>query len=117
MRTPCWEGVGDDLVNGLGGDDKTFGGAGADEMSGGFGDDFVIGGPGSDSIHSDILDFHPSGSGHRGNDVLIGGGGEDFFYANEGHRDTIFCDGGRDWVDADRRDIVAADCERVRGRG
>jgi hypothetical protein len=96
-------------------------------MSGGFGDDFVIGGPGSDSIHSDILDFHPSGSGHRGNDVFIGGGGEDFFYANEGHRDTIFCGGGRDGVDADRRDadrrdadrrdIVAADCERVRGRG
>ncbi len=69
------------------GDDKTFGGAEADEMSGGFGDDIVIGGPGSDSIHSDILDFHPSGSGHRGNDVLIGGGGEDFFYANGGHRD------------------------------
>jgi Ca2+-binding RTX toxin-like protein len=63
---------GDDLVNGLGGDDKTFGAAEADEMSGGSGDDIVIGGPGSDSIHSDILDFQPSGSCHRGNGVLIG---------------------------------------------
>jgi Ca2+-binding RTX toxin-like protein len=104
---------GDDLVNGLGGNDVVSGGAGHDELSGGFGDDIVRGGPKGDSLHSDVLDGHSSGSGHRGNDLLIGGGGNDTFFAAEGHRDTIVCGGGRDWVEADHRDIVAADCERV----
>src|SRR5215208_1855534 len=105
---------GHDLVNGLGGNDFVSGGAGHDELSGGFGDDVVSGGPKGDSLHSDVLDGHSSGSGQRGNDFLIGGGGNDTFYSDEGHRDTIVCDGGRDWVEADHSDIVAWDCERVR---
>ena len=104
---------GHDLVNGLGGNDFVSGGAGHDELSGGFGDDVVSGGPKGDSLHSDIWDGHSSGSGQHGNDFLIGGGGNDTIYSAEGHRDTIVCGDGRDWVEADHRDIVAADCERV----
>jgi Ca2+-binding RTX toxin-like protein len=76
--------------------------------------DVVSGGPKGDYLHGDVWDGHSSGSGQRGNDFLIGGGGNDTIYSAEGHRDTIDCGGGRDWVEADHRDIVAGDCERVR---
>lgn len=64
--------------------DLVHGLAGDDMIDGRGGDDDLFGGP--------------------GNDVLTGGGG----------RDRFDCGPGRDRVIADRRDVVARNCERVR---
>jgi hypothetical protein len=55
-------------------------------------------------------------SGTRGRDVLCGLGGADLFRTRDGNADSIRCGPGKDAVVADRRDRVAADCERVSRR-
>jgi hypothetical protein len=82
-----------DLIRGLGGADELRGRGGPDELRGGRGSDLLVGG--------------------RGGDVLFGAAGDDRFSARDGRVDTISCGGGHDVVVADRRDHVAADCERV----
>jgi Ca2+-binding RTX toxin-like protein len=69
------------------------GGVGNDRLLDGAGGDFLAGGPGADTIS--------------------GGGGDDVVKARDGFRDRIRCGGGRDFVLADRQDVVARDCERV----
>jgi Ca2+-binding RTX toxin-like protein len=78
-------GVGDDTIQGLGGNDSW--------LNGGLGDDTVLGGAGDDDI--------------RGNDTILASSGD-------AARDVITCGGGRDTVESDRGDEVADDCERVR---
>jgi Ca2+-binding RTX toxin-like protein len=108
---------GADSLLGKGGKDGLFGLRGADTLLGGTGNDLARGDRGSDSI-----------SGGRGNDLLIdgpttefshdslvGGGGNDVLDAfnKPAVRDTIVCGSGFDRVLADRKDVVASDCERV----
>ncbi len=91
-----------DTVKGGGGDDDVDGAAGADALYGGGGDDLVT-----------------DGENRRGApDTLDGGPGNDLFGPrNEpGGSDVVFCGSGRDWVFADRRDVISEDCERVRYR-
>ena len=87
-------------------------GLGNDLVHGGGGNDVLDGGPGDDVVYGD--------EGHDvivgGNDVdrLAGGEGPDVIRARDGWRDSITCGRGRDAVQADRVDLVSADCELVR---
>jgi RTX calcium-binding nonapeptide repeat (4 copies)/WD40-like Beta Propeller Repeat len=83
----------------------------------------IAGTPGDDVLRGtplrDLID------GRGGDDSIIGGGGDDRLSGGDGDdtirsrdrfRDTVRCGPGADGVIADRRDYVARDCERVRGR-
>lgn len=98
-------GAGDDRVQGRGAMRALYsGGAGNDDlrhagggrsitMNGGAGDDLLV-------------------SRSAGDDMLQGRGGDDRIVARGGGRDTVSCGPGNDTVVVDRRDVVAADCER-----
>ena len=88
---------GGDTVRGGGGDDRLRGGEGRDSLRGGGGRDRVVGGP--------------------GRDVVRGGKGGDTISVADGEPDTVICGGGRDTVDADRRDKVRPSCERIHRHG
>jgi hypothetical protein len=123
---------GNDRLFGLDGRDNLLGGPGKDwvdthptefrrgdkNLQGGPGNDFVAGGRGSDNVlgdtGNDLLVDGPlrefsldKVSGADGNDVLL----VDNVPAA---KDIANCGGGFDRVLADRRDVVAPDCERVR---
>jgi RTX calcium-binding nonapeptide repeat (4 copies) len=74
--------------------DRIFGHAGGDTLSGLGGDDLLDGGLGRDAL-----------KGGAGNDRL--------WTAQDGARDSVACGSGRDLVDAELADTVAADCETV----
>jgi large repetitive protein len=64
-------GVGNQTINGLGGDDYLMGGAGNDYLNGGNGNDYLDGGDGDDVL---------VGSGdNAGNDTFIGATGDDIY--------------------------------------
>lgn len=69
--------VGDDTIDGFGGDDLLVGGNGNDNLIGNTGHDILIGGEGTDTL-----------SGGPGNDILTGGNGKDRFVFGPG-RDII----------------------------
>ena len=102
----------DDVQLGNGGNDRLTGGRGRDLMLGGPGNDRLDGGPGAD------IAFGGSGNdriaGGTGADLIIGGSGKDTISARDRTRDYISCGSGRDKVVADKRDVVARDCESVR---
>jgi Tol biopolymer transport system component len=52
-------------------------------------------------------------TGGGGEDDLHGGSGDDVLLARDRSRDRLDCGPGRDRVVADRRDVIAHDCERV----
>lgn len=83
-----------DRLLGLGGNDRLEGRGGGDVLVGGGGADTLIGGPGDDRVH--------------------GGDSPDAIWVRDGRRDTVDCGPGIDVVDADRRDVVHPNCERVR---
>lgn len=83
-----------DSICALNGNDTVHAGPGADGVDGGAGNDTLHGGP--------------------GRDLLIGGEGYDTILARDGERDRIRCGPQDDLVKADRIDVVAPDCERVR---
>jgi Tol biopolymer transport system component len=62
--------------------------------------DVVVAGGGNDQI-----------DGREGPDLIVAGTGNDRIAARDGTRDRIVCGPGRDVVVADRRDLVARDCE------
>lgn len=116
-----------EIVLGLGGDDRLYaanfatrgdrlhGGPGNDLLVGARGvNDWLHGGPGNDALHGDTeRDVMHGGSGR---DRLFGGEGGDWIYTRDRERDVVVCGDegwGRDRVYADRRDVVAADCELV----
>ena len=72
----------DNIITGLGGDDKLYGGPGGgdDTLSGGKGDDMLFGGRGDDTL-----------DGGMGNDMLNGGAGADNFSGGSGN-DMIYAD-------------------------
>jgi Ca2+-binding RTX toxin-like protein len=81
----------------LAGNDRLFGEAGNDRLFGGPGKDLLVGGP--------------------GHDRFVGGCGNDVIKARDHvRRERIGCGAGRDVVYADKRDVVARNCERVHRR-
>lgn len=104
--------AGADRLYGASGADRLFGGDGSDRLRGGTGNDDLRGGQGADELSDD-----------RGRDSFSGGAGSDRIDARDltpGDRrrpDRVRCGPGRgDRARVDRRDHVAADCERVRRR-
>jgi hypothetical protein len=123
---------GDDELLGLGGSDNLSGGPGKDivlggdereprggdkNLDGGDGNDFVGGGNGADNIvGGDGNDLLVDGNlGESSQDNLSGGSGNDVIIVDNfpAAKDLVACGGGFDRVLADRKDVVAPDCERV----
>jgi Ca2+-binding RTX toxin-like protein len=91
-------------VFGRGGNDVITGNA-ADVIDGGKGNDKLIGGSDVDRL-----------TGGPGRDKLYGGAAGDTIRARDGKRDRVGCGPGQDVVQADRRDSVRPDCEKVTRR-
>jgi hypothetical protein len=87
---------------GASGNDVLWGGKGSDNAVGNSGNDLLIGG-----------EYH-----HPVKDALSGGGGNDVFSVDNdpAGKDIVRCGGGYDWVFADRKDVVASNCEKVGDR-
>jgi Ca2+-binding RTX toxin-like protein len=108
---------GDKNLLGGPGNDRVLGGNGSDDLVGGPGNDLVDGGRGSDDITgdggTDLLIDGPFRE--TAEDSLSGGDGNDVFFVDNrpAARDFVTCGGGFDRVGADRKDVVAPDCERV----
>src|SRR4028119_2248494 len=70
----------------------------------------MLGGKGGDLLVDGLLDEASR------DDILSGEAGDDIIIANHvpAVKDIVSCGGGFDRVMADRRDVVADDCERVR---
>jgi Tol biopolymer transport system component len=121
-----------DVLVGLGGNDRLFavdpgyvgdtlqGGPGADVLTGDYRADTLEGGSGSD-----VLRGGPSGDhldGGAGRDRVDGEGGRDVISARDGERDVVVCGTNipgtpeLDTATVDRFDVVATDCEVVRGK-
>ena len=103
---------GDDVIQGRGAGDfldgdsndrNTVRGSGQDTIQGGNGPDDIYGGPDEDTLSGDSGDDEISDGRYNGTEPTNG----------DGAVDTIKCGDGRDTVAAERRDIVANDCERV----
>jgi Ca2+-binding RTX toxin-like protein len=123
---------GNDILFALRGQDTLLGGPGKDVVLGGNkerpfgGDKNLVGGPGNDWINggngSDIIvsnagnDFvsNPAGP-FRSTDKFSAGDGNDVIVVDNdpAARDLVSCGDGIDWVFADKKDAVAADCENV----
>jgi Ca2+-binding RTX toxin-like protein len=133
---------GDDNLIGKGGNDRLFFLNGRDTVLGGPGKDLVIGhpregpfrgdknlqgGPGNDIVFGDKGSDNVLGD--AGNDFLVdgptrefsldklsGGAGTDVFLVENvpAAKDIVTCGSGFDWIIADRKDLVAPNCERVR---
>jgi hypothetical protein len=101
----------DDVLIGTQATDIIRGERGNDLLLGRGGGDCLVGGPGKDRLRgqagADRLDPGP------GKDTATGGGGNDVIVSVDGKRDVVQCGGGRDRVTVDKRDRVAASCERV----
>ena len=91
---------GDKNLQGGPGNDRVLGGRGSDNVLGDTGNDFLIDGP----TREFSLDKVSSGDG---NDVLL-------VENVPATKDIATCGGGFDRILADRKDLVAPDCERVR---
>ena len=102
---------GNDFVNGDKGSDRALvGGQGRDLIEGWTGSDRMLGQGGGDWLYDSPLDEASK------NDVLSGGEGDDILFGDHvpAVKDIVSCGGGFDRVLADRKDVVADDCERVR---
>jgi Ca2+-binding RTX toxin-like protein len=127
---------GNDILNALAGDDNLLGGRGKDVVVGGKsccdrgdfsgGNKTLLGGPGNDAVvggrgADNIV-------GERGNDLVLdgpnlesstdklsAGGGNDVVgvFNDPAFKDIVACGSGFDRVFADKKDLVASDCERV----
>jgi hypothetical protein len=105
---------GRDRLIGEGSGDAIKGGSGADRIDGGGGEDCIAGGRGPDRIRGGAGDDVIRGG--KGRDRIWAGAGDDRIHVAGGGRDRVDCGKGRDVVIADRRDRIAANCERVRIR-
>ena len=76
-------------------------------VASGVGSDNAVGGPGNDFLNDVIRE--------AAEDNYVGGRGGDVFAVNNrpAARDVVVCGSGFDRVLADRKDVVAGDCERV----
>lgn len=92
---------------------KTFTGTnGSDDITGTKREDTIRGREGNDRLagRGGPDDIH----GGEGRDRLFGGNGDDTLRANDDQQDKVDCGRGRDFVYADRSDIVNFGCETVR---
>ncbi len=90
-------------INGTDGPDRLSGTGSADAIYGRAGDDALRGVGGNDLL-----------VGGDGRDVLAGGDGTDrLAVQTDGAVDSVSCGAGRDLVNAELADVVAADCEVV----
>jgi Ca2+-binding RTX toxin-like protein len=125
---------GNDILFSLNGRDNLLGGPGKDivlgenerlnssrgdkNLKGGPGNDIVVGGRGSDNVLGDAgNDFLVDGPTREFSlDKVSGGDGNDVFLVENAPaaKDIATCGDGFDRVLADRKDLVASDCERVR---
>ncbi len=113
----------DNLLGGPGrdvvlGENESFNSSGGDKnLEGGSGNDIVVGGRGSDKVLGDPgNDFLVDGPTREFSlDKLSGGDGNDVFLVENvpAVKDFVTCGGGFDRVLADRKDVVAPDCEKV----
>jgi len=94
-------GDGNDNINGGAGKDKLYGGAGNDTIEGYLGSDKLYGAAGNDRIYSSSIGADPSVAGK---DRVFGGAGNDAIYTNDGYRDIINGNSGRDTLEGDDRD-------------
>ena len=112
---------GDKNLLGGSGNDRVLGGKGSDNLVGNSGNDLVVGDSGSDNVTgeggSDLLVDGPfDGPFHEtSEDTVAGGDGNDVIFSNSesGFKDVVMCGSGFDRVAADRKDVVARDCEKV----
>ena len=109
---------GDKNLVGGPGNDRVLGGNGSDNAVGGPGNDFVDGGRGSDRVvgkggSTDVLVDGPLSEASK--DTLSGGDGGDLIVVDNrpAFGDLVTCGRGFDRVAADRKDVVADDCEEV----
>ena len=127
---------GNDILNSLAGDDNLVGGRGKDVVVGGKsccdpgdfsgGDKNLLGGPGNDAVVGGIGSDNMTGN--DGNDLVFDGpfrdSATDIISAGDGNdvvgvfsdpafKDIVTCGGGVDRVFADKKDVVARDCEKV----
>jgi Ca2+-binding RTX toxin-like protein len=126
---------GNDTLYGLGGRDNLLGGPGKDIVSGGNvggprgGDKNVVGGPGNDLVVGGLDSDNMVGN--EGNDFLLDGDNaevsvprKDRLFGGDGNdvisglnkpadEDVVVCGRGFDRAQVNRKDVVAADCEKV----
>ncbi len=100
--------LGGDELRASGGDKNLLGGSGNDRVAGGRGSDNVVGEEGNDLLIDGT-------SREFSRDNLSGGAGDDVIPAinKPAFGDLVTCGSGFDRVLADRKDVVAPDCERV----
>jgi TolB protein len=104
-------GAGDDEVFGGGGTDYVYGESGRDRIHGENGNDVLIGGSGNDILWGDFGGDYLKGG--PGVDRFFGGYGNDVIDSRDGLTEHVYCGEGTDRVEADLRDIVSSDCEKV----
>ena len=104
-------GTGGDEVFGGGGTDFVYGESGRDRLHGENGDDVLFGGSGNDILWGDFGGDYLKGG--PGVDRFFGGYGNDLIDSRDGLTEHVYCGEGKDRVEADLRDIVSSDCERV----
>jgi Ca2+-binding RTX toxin-like protein len=123
---------GNDVLSGRAGRDHLVGGRGKDWLfSGnknffGTGDKKLVGGPGNDGIHAGQgTDYVEAGDGNdlmidgslseSSHDNFAAGAGNDLIIVNHSpaFEDRVVCGSGFDVVGADKKDVVAPNCEKV----
>ncbi|MGF1486498.1 MAG: calcium-binding protein, partial [Prochloraceae cyanobacterium] len=105
---------GNDVIEGLQGDDYLFGGDGGDRIEGGEGNDYILGNDGPDKLYGDTGDDIIWGG--EGNDNLFSGEGVDYLNGGEGN-DKLFALGAPDIDKLQRQVLVGgpgADVFRLR---
>jgi hypothetical protein len=112
-KTTCWAGkdivLGENEVRPLGGEKNLVGGPSNDIVNSGLGSDNVVGNEDNDLLFDGEFDVvvKDNLSGGKGNDVM------DPVNVPAG-KDVLPCGSGLDRVVVDTKDVVAADCERVK---
>jgi Ca2+-binding RTX toxin-like protein len=102
-------GSGNDFVHGDNGPDSVIGGEGRDFVDGARGADRMMGGEGGDWLVEGPLN-------EAWKDTLSAGDGNDIIIVDHvpATKDLVSCGSDLDRVIADRKDVVANDCEKVR---
>jgi Tol biopolymer transport system component len=104
-------GSGADQLNGGGNTDVLYGEGGADKIDGQTGDDVLYGGAGNDILWGENGGDYLNGG--PGVDRFLGGYGNDMINSRDGLTEHVYCGEGKDTVQADLRDIVSPDCEKI----
>ena len=101
------EGLDNNIINALGGNDTIYTYSGDDIVNGGLGNDNLLGGDGNDILNGDL--GNDTLQGENGDDILTGGAGNDYLYGGAGNDKYIYSIGdGIDYIqDGNANDIDA----------